>query len=158
MSVVMRMKNLLRRPPAWTQDDCYRPLHHMCSLMPNRNRNENWNKDLQDLWDLQTPIVCFERVDGWQTFLQQFFSRLCQNAGYAWDWGQPILDQMQICAKDFSSIERKKEASMIWGNSLWTKFRQRNRCLSNLTLQGVASVNSIGFFFFFNSTGSFQHF
>ena len=26
------------------------------------------------------------------------------NAGYAWDWGQPILDndQMQICAKDFS--------------------------------------------------------
>ena len=55
----MRMKNLLRRPPAWTQDDCYRPLHHMCSLMPNRNRNENWNKDL---WDLQTPIVC---MSGW---------------------------------------------------------------------------------------------
>ena len=81
------------------------------------------------------------------------------NAGYAWDWGQPILDndQMQICAKDFSSIERKKEASMIWGNSVWTKFRQRNRCLSNLTLQGVASVNSIGFFFFFNATGSFRH-
>ena len=38
------------------------------------------------------------------------------NAGYAWDWGQPILDndQMQICAKDFS-IHREKEGG---GNDL----------------------------------------
>ena len=101
---------------------CKHPLSALSGWMGGRYFFHHLTKSIHWGYTLDKPAglgSAFGRLDSYVKFDQGTWLILTPpilNAGYAWDWGQPILDN-DLMTKTFQFIERKKEAAMIWGNS-----------------------------------------